>query len=153
MNNLWGHSRSTQLLLLHHSAAWLYLHCCKSDQAMEITRFWGRTPNPLNWLTKNLVWVITLAMTLCILKFKMTIPLGALVSVNYHSYFISNFPFFYFTFCDPKFCLCPETKPQNRILHDLLHMMSVPVNCIPRRIKMQKVYNFPVICPKLFGQF
>jgi len=45
---------------------------------MEIVKFLGkRTPKPLNKLTKNLVWVITTAMTPRKPKLKTIAPLGA----------------------------------------------------------------------------
>jgi len=37
-------------------------------------------------------------------------------------------------FSNPKFCLLPETKPENRFLRCLIHMMSIPGYCIPTGI-------------------
>jgi len=68
----------TAYKIKYHSVAQQCLHCCKIDQPM----LWrgggveGRTPKPLNRLTKNLVLVITSAMTSRMPKLKTNTPLG-----------------------------------------------------------------------------
>ena len=48
----------------------------------------------------------------------------------------------------PQFLLRPETKPENRFLRGLIHMISIPGFWFPRGIKLQKIPISPIFTPK-----
>ena len=66
--------------------------------------------------------------------------------VKYQSHMVFSF------YCDLSFCSRPETKPETRFLRCLIYKMSVPGYCIPREIKLLKVFNFPKFYPKKHPQ-
>ena len=70
----------TSIITVKHGSAYIVVRSTSQSYGDSNFFFFGGEQNPktktLNRLTKNLAWVITLAMTPCIPKFKTNAPLG-----------------------------------------------------------------------------
>jgi len=103
-----------------------------------------KTPKPLNRLSQNLAWVIVGDMTQKN-KIQTDRPTGGVPTNGWNSTLAWFLVFF---FCDHNFCSRPETKPEYRFLRGLIHRMSIQGYWFPRRIKLQKISDFPNFYPQ-----